>query len=498
MKNRPLLPQSVSDQNHFVNISVGFRLILVTYVFVFHFIDPVIRHLFYDERPLVELRLLSQVVVSLLIYAPILFYQPKKMGWLHPFILPTVIGLVLSFAKNYSEFLHPFSFMELRDFSYIGLETFSDREIAMTIIKGNLIKLIALLSYYLGFFQFSNIHVPRLLLYIPSCLTLRVAIVGLLGLGTASVIIYQNGGVEATVLGLAGGRFRFREKIGGGHFVALTEILRYAWLLWFAYRPKAIQNPIFWLYVLGSLATVFIVTGSRSSIIIPLIFFGIIYVLHHRSIPVFSILIAGFCGILLVGALGQIRAMGNRSESINLDVLFQTSIKEKIELTNREAESRVSGNMMVLGKAMDQVGPLWGRTYLAGVFFWVPRAIWKNKPRGAGAYAGNILYYNRSLSDNSFGGDALAIPVSAANEAYWNFWYPGVFLVYFLFGLFHKFMTKIFVKNRDHAIIWVFFVLSIAVFEPTTRKIVSLMQGMVIIGFIGVMTQIWRPISIKV
>ncbi|MTB53172.1 O-antigen polymerase [Lewinella sp. W8] len=487
------LPRSVTDSNPFVEISVWTRLLLVGYILLYRVCLPGIEYLVYDQRPLVILRWGSNLLFVLLLFGPLLFYQRGKLGWLHPFILPGLIGIASSLAKNFWSLLTPFYFRVPESFSFVGLEHFSQTELAWTVVRHDWIAIMGLVAYYLSFLLARRLKVPRLRILPPSRLSLRLFFGGLIGLAAAYLIISRNGGVEATILGLAGGRFRFREKIGGGHLIVLTEFLKYAWLIWFAYRPRARFNPLFWMYVLGSLAVIFVVSGSRSGILFPLIFLGLIYVIHTRKIPTLTIGVAAFVGVIMVGILGQIRSAGNRGDAISLELLTETSISEKLELTSAEVEDRINGNMMVVGKAMDQVGPLWGRTYLAGVFFWVPRAIWKNKPRGAGAYAGNILYYGRSLERNSFGGDALGIPVSGYYEAYWNFWYPGVVLIAVLFGLLHRFSTNVFLKNRGKPLVWVVYLLVVGFTSMATRSIVDFAQGISIIVLIALLCYLWRP-----
>jgi oligosaccharide repeat unit polymerase len=468
-------------------------MVLVVYLLLYKFILPGVETLVYDERPLVLLRWGSDFIFALLLYAPILFYQRGKFGWLHPFILPGLIGLVSGLAKNFLALVEPFYFYVPETFQFVGLEHLGQAELAWTVIRHDWIMIVGLMIYYLVFLLSRKLPVPQLRVRPPQWLSLRLFFVGMIGLAAAVIVINKNGGIEATILALAGGRFRFREKIGGGHLLVLTEFLKYAWLVWFAYRPRARFNPLFWLYVLGSLATIFVVTGSRSGILVPLIFLGLIYVLHTRRIPTLAISAAAFIGVLFIGVLGQLRSAGNQSESLSLDLITETSISEKIALTSKETSGRINGNMMVVGKAMDRVGHLWGRTYLAGIFFWVPRAIWKNKPRGAGAYAGNLLYYERSFADNRFGGDALGIPVGPYFEAYWNFWYPGILLIGALFGLFHRFLTNLFVQHRAKPMVWVIYILGVGFTTMGTRSLVDFAQEGSIILIVGLLCFLWRP-----
>lgn len=487
------LPISVTDPNPFVTIQPTFRLLIIAYLSVYVVLPNIVEGLIFDLRPLAIPRTLSVLLNSLLLYGPLLFFPNKRIGWLHPLVLPALVSIAVSLAQNADGLLHPIDTTIREKFSFVGLENYSQSDLAWVDLKKNCLQSLFLICYLLSFFSLRRMKVGALRLVQPQLLWVRLAAAGLLGAVAAALVIQQNGGIEATIIGLAGGRFRFRESVGGGHFIKLTELLKYSWLIWYAYRPKAIFNPLFYVYILGSLAAVFIVSGSRSGIIYPLMFLGLLYMVHTRRVPVLTFLVAGIIGVAVVGILGEIRTSGNRGDVVNVTAIVDKDFTEHVNATREQVSARISGNMMVVGKGMETVGPLWGRTYLAAIFFFVPRAIWKTKPRGAGAYAGNFLLYNRDFTDHSFGGDALGIPVSPPYEAYWNFWYPGVVLMGGLFGLFHRYLTNFFLKQRGHPLVWVIYLLGVGFTSFATASLVAFVQGLSMVLILAFLAYLWRP-----
>ena len=466
---------------------------LIVYILVYIILRTMIGGLVYDLRPLAIPRTILELITQFLTFGPILFFPQRSIGWLHPLCLPAAVTIALSLAKGFGTLLTPFNFGYSYEYAYAALEDRSQLELGMILLKKEFILFMSTVAYLLTYFGLRRLPALKLRLRQPPSLSVRLFLGGLLGALAATYIILQNGGIQATIIGLASGRFRFREAVGGGHFIALTNILKYAWLIWYAYRPKAILSPFFWFYVFGSLATVFIVSGSRTATLSPLMLFGLVYVIHTRSIPLFTIGSVGVVIFAAVGILGQIRSAGNQGTEVDLTFIAEKSLVEHASATHEELAVRVSGTNLVLGKAMEEVGPLYGRTYLGAVFFFVPRALWKKKPRGAGAFAGNLLYYGKSFEGNEHGGDALGIPVIPEAEAYWNFWYFGVVGIGVLFGLFHRWLVNTFTQNRGQPVIWVIYLLGVGFTSLATASIVTFFQAFAMCLILAGLAYVWRP-----
>jgi hypothetical protein len=113
-------------------------------------------------------------------------------------------------------------------------------------------------------------------------------------------------------------------------------------------------------------------------------------------------------------------------------------------------------------------GPLWGSSYAAAVFAYVPRWIWPNKPRGPGS-----LYAQSFLGEVREG---LAIPVSPTAEEYWNFGIIGVILISLLYGALIRRAHNFYVSRPENPFVVGAFVVFMTTFRPATDDLVALQQ----------------------
>jgi hypothetical protein len=81
---------------------------------------------------------------------------------------------------------------------------------------------------------------------------------------------------------------------------------------------------------------------------------------------------------------------------------------------------------------LDESGFLAGRTYLGSLLFFVPRSLWPDKPRTAGAY-NNHYNFARTYVTHDFP-RGWGIPVGGPTEAFWNFGWVGVLLIFAAVG----------------------------------------------------------------
>lgn len=127
--------------------------------------------------------------------------------------------------------------------------------------------------------------------------------------------------------------------------------------------------------------------------------------------------------------LGIFRARLDLSSIINF--LYTTSYVEYREIIN----------------AIDKVnGFLDGMSYYSVLFLPIPSSVYANKPNGLGMYLKNTLY-----GDSYQGG---AIRVSQLGEAYLNFGFIGVYVIFFMIGVIvyvsnEKLKSKVNNANKD-------------------------------------------------
>lgn len=484
----------LKGDNPFVEITPTWWLVLACYILLYEMMVPAWEMIFYDPNPMTTLRLFSFWSFVLLKYAPILFYVRGKMGWLHPLILPPLFILAKDLGKDPLEIFTAFQYQPLPleydpvlpDHDAVGL--------AWLRIKGNFIKDLGLVCYYLGYLVITRFKVPKVTFNRPQWLKPKLLFIACLGLFFAGLVVYKTGGIAQNILMLARGRFRYREAIGGGHFLVLATLLSVACYLWIAYFKEGVRRPMFWGLLLLSLGSSFILTGSRTTLMVQLMTVGLIYIAQTHRIPSKIMLLGLVAGVLVMGPLGQLRQAGWNTEELRWEEFFSTDIEENFSATRAELSSRPDGYRVVLGKAIEEEGMLWGRTYLSALLFWVPRAIWAAKPRGAGAYNGNLLFGDLSLAEmEANGGKGMGVPTGAEGEAYWNFYYPGVVLVFFFFGVLVKFLTSFFRTYHAVPAVVVLYVMALTNLVPVSIQMVAFFQKFCLLLFAFVLCGIWYP-----
>lgn len=121
----------------------------------------------------------------------------------------------------------------------------------------------------------------------------------------------------------------------------------------------------------------------------------------------------------------------------------------------------------ILARVPNEIGLLYGRSYLTLATIPVPRAWWPEKPRSTGVEVGQV-----------FLNTIAPVPPDAIAEAYWNFHVPGVIVLFFLFGVFHRWMAVFFQRNASQKALLPVYAFTILALSPTVLAIVQWLQVM--------------------
>lgn len=351
------------------------------------------------------------------------------------------------------------------DLNYLAAESF-------------LLETIALLALYIGYgltprFRFPKMAQPRIVApAVKTAVCIGVS-------GAALLVLASIGGGLETVLMQRG--ISSDERIAsqiGGHWNFLATIGVVAPLVWLAYDARITRRPIFWLFVFTALVIKFAVTGSRGGIVVPLIMIGAIWMLHHRRVPYRAMVVGMVAALILIGALGQYRAATMKASSFD-QVEVEGAIGDWALRTVEELQSYAgenSGQIAILGRVPESVPHLWGESYLSIPFIFIPSAIWGDKPDAAGKLTA-LLIYERPLT---------AIPPGPIGEAYWNFSYPGVVLVFLVYGALLKMLAALYRPNATHPMMMVVFVYALFYMAPHSPSIYGFFQAVIpAIGIFG-------------
>ena len=422
---------------YFVRIPKGLRNGLIFYFMIFGVFANLLS--LYIEPDLTTLKFfiaLLRIAKSALLLLPILLAF-KGVGILHPLLFPFLLSLARKIFQDPLFLVSPFitKGVGLRYSSAIqnipsNLETLN--------ILTELTAVLWLGFIYVGYFAFKakgwrlkNLKV------VPSKQRFQIMI--LLAMAILFGFLQTQGGLTAWISAWGdGGRRETFEDIGP--IIRLIGILYIVPLAWFASRQNvAFKQPLFVLGAVIFLFNGYLASGSRSSVLDVIIAFLCVWMLVKNKIPTRTAFLAGAVFFLLFGLLGEIRKASTYLEGdfewSNVDL----GVENISEAASSEIAIRSSldPDVVIIERVPKQVDYIYGKTYLAAIFFWVPRVIWPDKPHGAGYYTG------REILEVGTG-----VPPSPQAEAYWNFGFIGVVLIALLNGMLLRLLSVLHIKNR--------------------------------------------------
>ena len=471
------------SRNPFIPIILGYRILIIGYVLFYYIFTPGLSIILHGSvSPLPGWRYTAEIAYLFLLLLPILFYR-SSYGWLHPLIFPAIFGIATGIVRNPQLLLEPFLvFSEQHggEIHHVALWSWSQEAIAWAALKAKIISMVALSVYYFGFFFGPQPSIPYLVFTKPRNIIPKVLTVVALSAVVFLIYIHFKGGLTAHIS--SWGQGRFIALAGEGPVMVLIECGMVASLIWFALDRTASRNPLFWIVLLFVVPVNFFTGGSRSSVISAVVLFLMIFMIRHQKIPKVKIIAIAVAAFILVGALGTLRRSTYQGE-VDWTVLTDFSLKGSIEVTREELEWRGanSGYLPVIAKVPDKVGLLYGKSYVGTLLFFIPRALWPDKPHGAGTMNGEIIFEGGS-----------GVPTGPVGEAYWNFYIPGVVIMFFLYGLFHRWLARTFAQYSRVPTAWVLYVLTLSTFSPESTRMVGwfhlMIPAIVILYWIGALS----------
>lgn len=464
------------SNNPFVPIPYSYRLLLLLFFTVYYILVPSAKFILLDSTiPYTSARLVLSVIYSLLTFAPILLYR-SHFGILHPLILPLLLSIV-KFVFKSPTFLVSFLdttplYQEYGNPLVSPLAGYTAAETSALEVQILLLNILSVCSLYAGYFYGPKIRTFRLPEKTPRFFPYVIG--GAIAISLLGTMLYLRGkgGLSAHFTSFAYGR---KNAVGGeGYIHVVLNIGFIATLIWLAVKRYAYQNPAFWIAVLATLPIQFLTRGSRSTLVYGAILLLLVFILHFRKLPTLSVAVLGLVGMMAIGVLGEIRQSTFGGNEVDWSALLNFNTEDALSSYTEEISFRKGQNpdLAVMTRGIDKVGLLWGKTYVGGILFFIPRAIWKDKPHSSGYYTGTLLF-------NSRGG----IPPSAVVEAYWNFHIFGVFLIYFIHGMFLRWFGSLLKVNQGKAAFTVLYVITIFYFFPSNLALIHCFQqlGLVLI-----------------
>lgn len=443
-----------NNESPFVPMHWLHRILLIAIIVIYLLF--VVIQVYFNPKSTVALQWvnLGLVVNFLLLLIPVIFYQPSY-GWFHPLIFNIVLTLIHEIRKT------PIYINGLE--SHIALPNWNSESLTFLLADNVFLSIVGLVSYYCGFFFFLRFGNLQLTFLQPRHLKLKVLCVVIFSIVACAAYMQTQGGIAAHILSWGGGR---RSTLAGQFsWQILIQFGATACLIWLAKDPKAHLQGLFWICSASSLFINFLSGGSRSSVIYCIVFGLLISMMRERKIAFMQILTVIVIGLFLLGILGDFRNSTWSGET-NWNTLNQASPIESIfglateELGERSGEG--SGAIPILALVPDHVDFLYGSSYLAAVTILIPRGLWPGKPGLVDGLVGKTFF------DLDIG-----IPLDPAIEAYWNFGIPGVFIAFFVFGSFHKWLVWTFRNYATEPLMIVPYVLTLYLLQPSGPGIMN-------------------------
>lgn len=443
--------------NPFVPIPRSYLLLILLYFAVYSILTPSLKFLLIDTQvAYASWRFILFIIYQFLLFFPVIFYR-SSFGLMHPLLFLLLIDTAKSIMKAPHELLSFLNVEPLFEETIISrgpLANQNSLELSEFEVTMLLLQMLALVSMYAGYF--SRIKWKTFILPIKQPRYLKLVTLSIISVSLLIFLLYLNsrGGLTSHFSTFGGGR---QSAIGGDGFImAFINFGFLASLIWYAFDRKALRNPAFWVALIVSVPTQFLLRGSRSSLVYAAIMFFMVYILKTHKIPAIRVTTLGLVAMMSIGILGELRKSTFQGEGVDWTILSSHDAESALETYTSDVAHRDAQNpgITALSEGIKTTGLLWGKTYLGGLLFFIPRAIWPSKPHSIGYYTGTILY-------GSTGGK----PPGDVIEAYWNFHIVGVFAVFFLYGTFLNWLGRMLTLN-NHPAFHVIYIITLFYFSP--------------------------------
>lgn len=396
--------------------------------------------------------------------APLIAYDAEEHGWLHPLMFGTLFTMAKGLPTRVGIMI-----LGLDEHAVIAADA---ETLTGLVAYENFLNGLSLLGLYAGFHLVRRPPVPRLRWREPKRLWAVVTGVFVIGGLAMVVLIGFSGSFSQHFLNLSlnSASKQFETEVTGlGHLATAAQLPAWTLAIVLAYRPELLRKPWFLGLSLVALALVYLATGKRSLLLSPVAVGAVAWMMAMRRVPVFRLLLLGGGAFVLFSVLLLVRGVASTgAKNLNdLGVLMAERAEGTFSASFDELSYRAGSYASIypiLHYVPDEVPLLWGESYLTLLARPIPRVIWPTKPRGTDFRTG-VTFYNSPWG----------VPPGAVGEAFWNFHVPGVVVVFFLFGIFKRWLCRLVIEYGEHGFVLFFYAFTILIFSPSENTVTQWM-----------------------
>src|ERR1041384_5051788 len=383
------------------------------------------------KSPAFILLCIAQVLNFAVILFPVIFYKPS-FGCSHPLVFYTCQYLLFQF-RSFATYLQGIS-------HHRALPEYSVEDIVLLVAFALTLHAIATLAYYFGFWFGPKFKVLHLRFRTPKRVGIKATAIIVFAFLTFWIYVDREGGLSAHLLAWQEGR---HEALAGDYYwIVLIKFSAIGCLLWFSLSRRAVYHPVFWVGAIVSVLITFLAAGSRGTVVFFFIIGILVWMLREKKIAPTRVILIGVLGVILISFLGEFRSRLWKGQISLTSETEETSLTDYFEQGAVESAERAwssSGVIPILARVPNDVDLLYGSSYMAFLTLPIPRTIWPNKPGQIGGLVGETFFNSPS-----------GTPPGPIGEAFWNFHIPGVLVVFFVFGIFHRWLAQCFVTYHSY------------------------------------------------
>lgn len=412
------------------------------------------------------------VSVSLTIYFIVIFLcfilLKKEATFVHPFIFFVIwYELFKGVFSRFSIYIN--GAVEHRAVFGVGLDG------NHVLIKHILLSTLFIISVFMGYFLTRRLKVYKYYFVGENKSNRKLFFVFIVSIISLYFVSKWAGGINSLLLqrGIARSE-RYLNQSDSGILVIAVRMLSYLCVAWLAVNFKSWRNPLFLVIFICSILMGFIVSGSRGSMVLPVIIaLVIIFATNNfKSIPYFKLIFISLFMLFVLGLATEFRESSQGKSSVG-EVQIDTNPLDKV-ISTLDTMSVYAvdgdGSFAILSKVPKYKEYLYGESYLSILFAPIPSALLPfDKPKAGGAHTAQVFY---NTNENT-------IPPKHLGESFWNFSYFGVFFVGLVYGMVVGYFYRVLVKNNFHPFLLVIYVITIFRLEPTSDGFYAWIQTVV-------------------